>query len=139
MGLFYMDTWKMDDEIFRINKNEIRVRSLVEMARERLEDINKEAKTYKIIEEYYEIVKELITAIMYSDGFKTLSHKTLVFYLEKNYKEFDRAEIILIDELRKLRNNIVYYGQKVGKEFLINNEKEIIEIIKKLFKVVGWK
>lgn len=72
---------------------------------------------------------------IYADGFKTLSHKMLIFYLEKNYKNFNKPEILLIDELRKLRNNIVYYGQKVEKEFLINNDKEIILIINKLFKL----
>jgi hypothetical protein len=129
----------MEDEIFRISKNEVRARSLVEMAEERLNDIGKESKIYKVIEEYYEIIKELITALMYADGQKTLSHKMLVFYLEKNYKEFDKSEIILIDELRKLRNNIVYYGQKVEEDFLINKKKEIIEIIGKLFRVAKVK
>jgi hypothetical protein len=123
----------MDDEIFKISKNEVRSRSLVEMAKERFKDIKRESKTYKIIEEYYEIIKELITALMYSNGLKTLSHKMLIVYLEKKFKEFDKSEIILINELRKLRNNILYYGQKVEKEFLINNEKEIKSIINKLF------
>ncbi len=126
----------MNNEIFKISKNKIRIKSLIEMAKERFNDINKETKTYKIIEEYYEIIKELITALMYSNGFKTLSHKMLIVYLEQNYKEFDKSQIILIDELRKLRNNILYYGQKIEKEFLINNENDIKLIINKLFKIV---
>jgi len=126
----------MNDEIFRISKNEIRVKSLVDMAKERLIDIKNEFKTYKIIEQYYEIIKELITALMYSRGFKTLSHKSLIVYLENNFNEFDKSEIILIDELRKLRNDILYYGKKIEKEFLINNKKDILRIIDKLFEVV---
>lgn len=129
----------MSEEIFKISKNEIRTNSLIEMAKERFNDVNKEAKTYKIIEEYYEIIKELITALMYSNGFKTLSHKMLIIYLEQNYEAFNKSEIILIDELRKLRNNILYYGQKVEKEFLINNEKEIKLIINKLFNILELK
>jgi hypothetical protein len=109
--------------------------SLIAMAKERFEDINKESKTYKIVEEYYEIIKELITALMYLNGFKTLSHKMLVVYLKDNYKELNESEIILIDELRKLRNNILYYGQKVEKEFLTNHEKDIIKVINKLFSI----
>src|SRR3989344_1447528 len=123
----------MNEEIFTITKNPIRAKSLVEMAKDRFNDIKKETKIYKITEEYYEIIKELITALMYNDGFKTLSHKMLVYYLEEEYKEFDKSDIILIDTLRKLRNNIGYYGEKVEEEFLINNEKQIISIIKKLF------
>ena len=109
MGRFYLGTLKMDEAIFRIEKSVNRADSLKKMSEERLEDIKSETKTYKIIEEYYEIIKELITALMYADGFKTLSHKSLIYYLEKNYKEFDKGEIILIDGLRKLRNNITYY------------------------------
>jgi len=127
----------MSDEIFRITKSPIRAKSLIEMARERFSDIDKNLKTYKIIEEYYEIIKELITAIMYSNGFKTLSHKMLIVYLERTSKDFDKSEIILIDELRRLRNDIVYYGQKIEKEFLINNKKEITFIIKKLFNIAN--
>ena len=127
----------MDEEIFRVSKNENRASSLVEMAKERYSDLKDEDKPYKIVEEYYEIIKELITALMYLNGYKTLSHKTLVSYLEKNYKDFDKSEIILIDELRKLRNNIVYYGQKVEKEFITNNKKELDKIIEKLFKILN--
>ncbi len=125
----------MNEEIFSVRKNPARAKSLIDMARERLTDINKEQKPYRIVEDYYEIIKELITALMYLDGFKTLSHKMLVLYLKENYNQFSRHEIIIIDELRKMRNNIVYYGQKIGKEFLINNEKMIESIINKLFRI----
>jgi hypothetical protein len=125
----------MSDEIFKISKNPLRAKSLIVMAKERLEDINNESKPYKIIEQYYEVIKELITALMYSEGFKTLSHKMLVFYLEKNYSIFYKSEIMLIDELRILRNSILYYGEKVEKEFLLNHKSSIDSIIDKLFNV----
>jgi len=127
----------MDKEIFRISKNLKRAKALKEMAEERYEDIKNERKVYKIVEQYYEIIKKLITALMYSEGFKTLSHKALIHYLENNYKKFNKENIILIDELRKLRNNIEYYGQRVGREFLINKEAQIKFIIKKLIQVVN--
>jgi len=76
---------------------------------------------------------------MYLEGLKTLSHKTLVFYLEKNYRKFTKGEIILIDGLRKLRNNIEYYGQKVSQDYLVNSETQIKIIIKKLIKIVNEK
>lgn len=129
----------MDDEIFKITKSLTRAKSLVEMSKERLDDIKKESKTYKIIEEYYEIIKELITALMYLNGLKTLSHQMLIVYLKENHEEFEEFEILLIDELRRLRNSIVYYGQKVEKDFLINKEKEIVTIIKKLFSIAESK
>lgn len=123
----------MNEEIFKIKRDVIRANSLLEMAKERFNDIKKESKAYKIIEEYYEIIKELITSLMYLEGLKTLSHKMLIVYLEKNYNNFDKSEIFLIDELRKIRNNILYYGQKINENYLINNKEKIKEIINKLF------
>lgn len=125
------------EEIFTISKDYRRAKSLLEMALERFADIKKEEKSYKIIEQYYEIIKELITALMYSDGYKTLSHKALIVYLENKYKmHLDKEEFILIDELRKLRNNILYYGEKIDKSFLDNKEVRIKIIINKLLKFV---
>lgn len=124
----------MRNEIFKITKSVLRVKALLEIAKDRFKDIKKETKQYKIIEEYYEIIKELITALMYLKGFKTLSHKMLVVYLKKNFKEFSTGEIILIGELRKIRKDIVYYGQKVTEDFLINKKIPINLIIKKLFR-----
>jgi len=123
----------MEKEIFKIQKDIIRARALKEMAEDRFLDIRKEIKTYKIIEEYYEIIKELITAIMYKDGFKTLGHIELIIFLENNYsKRFIREEFRLIDELRKMRHNIVYYGEKVDILFLKNKEERLNTIINKL-------
>lgn len=129
----------MEEEIFKISINPIRAKSLKELALDRFSDIKNEKKPYKIIEEYYEVIKELITALMYNNGLKTLSHKTLIYYLEKNYKEFTKQEILLIDDLRKLRNDIVYYGKKTVEDFLINHESQIKIIIDKLIKITSDK
>jgi len=128
----------MDEEVFSISKDVERAGDLFIMAKERLEIIKilPKDKPYKSIEEYYEIVKELLTAIMYCDGFKTLSHKKLINYFEEKYDELDELEIKFIDDLRKFRNDIVYYGKKISRNFLINNEEHIKKIIKILILVV---
>ncbi|MFH1591840.1 MAG: hypothetical protein ABIB47_00530 [Candidatus Woesearchaeota archaeon] len=127
------------DEIFKISKDKERTKSLQEMAKERIEKIipvlPKELP-YKIIEEYYEVIVQLITAIMYANGFKTLSHVSLIDYLAKNYKGFESNEIRIVDTLRRVRHGTVYYGKKAEKEFLINNESAIKEIIEKLFLII---
>jgi len=135
-----MGILKMYEEIFKISKNNSRAKNLLDMAEERKNDIKKNFKPYKIIEEYYEIIKELVTAIMYIEGYKTLSHKSLIIYLKKNYnKSFSSGEFILIDRLRKLRNEILYYGKKISKDFLINNEEDIKKIINNLIKITNEK
>jgi len=131
----------MDREIFRIRRDEARAKDLLKMAKERLELLKliPRDKTFKIIEEYYEIIKELLTAIMYLDGYKTLSHVRLIEYFSSKYDFLNRKEIELIDTLRKFRISIVYYGRKISEEFLLNNEEEIRKIIKILLKVVKMK
>jgi len=121
----------MEEEIFKITKDVDRAKDLLEMAEERLEliEIIPKEKAYKIIEEYYEVIKELLTAVMYLDGYKTLSHLKLIEYFSSNYKLLNETQIKLIDTLRKFRIGIVYYGRKISKDFLINNEEEIAKII----------
>ncbi len=128
------------EEIFRIAKDKERAGDLLEMAKERMEIIKilPKDKPYKLIEEYYEIIKEILTAIMYSDGYKTLSHKKLLDYFEQNYKTED-SDMKLIDNLRKFRNDIVYYGKKISGDFLTNNEASIKKAISSLIKLAEKK
>ena len=129
----------MDDEIFRISKDKERAKDLFIMANERLNDIIKvlpRDKPYKILEEYYEIILELLTALMYIDGFKTLSHISAIEYCAKNYKCLTENESKIIDTLRKFRHGIVYYGKKISKEYFDNNEEIINKIINKLTDLV---
>ncbi len=130
-----------DEEIFRISRDKDRAKDLSVMAKERLEMIKllPQDKTYKIIEEYYEIIKELLTAVMYMDGYKTLSHVKLAEYFSSHYSTLGAKELALIDTLRKFRNGIVYYGTRISQDFLINNEREIKHIIAVLMKLVEQK
>jgi len=120
------------DEIFKTAKDERRANALKEMAKERYQTINSLKEPYRLLEEYYEIIKELLTAFMYNSGWKTLSHKALIDFARKNITSLSSSEIDLIDELRIRRNNIVYYGEKVTLEFLKNRENTIKKIIEKL-------
>ncbi len=132
----------MEEGIFRINKDKERAKDLFLMANERLEDILPALprdKPYKIMEEYYEIILELLTALMYADGFKTLSHISAIEYCAKNYNCLTENESRIIDALRKFRHGIVYYGRKISGEYLINNEGSIKTIINKLSKIVKEK
>ncbi|MCX6747184.1 MAG: hypothetical protein NTU63_03570 [Candidatus Pacearchaeota archaeon] len=119
-------------EIFKISRDERRAKALKDLAKNRYSTIQELKEPYRIIEEYYEIIKELITSFMYKEGFKTLSHKALVEFAERNIKILTSSEIFLIDELRVKRNNIVYYGETVSKEFLKTREEVIKRIINKL-------
>ena len=124
-------------EIIKITRDKERASALYEMITETLEELDdiKKTKSHRRIKDYYELIVQSITGIMYSNGFKTLSHIGLINYI-KNTKELTQNEVKLIDSLRKLRHGIIYYGKKSGEEFLINNEQEILVIIEKLKKLL---
>lgn len=139
MELCFMED--LMDEVFRISRDRERAKDLFDMAKDRLELIKllPKDRIYKIIEEYYEIIKELLTATMYLDGYKTLSHIKLIEYFSTNYEELNQTEIHLIDSLRKFRIGIMYYGKRISEDFLINNKDDIKSIINILTKFVEKK
>ena len=83
-------------------------------------------------ESYYEIIKELITSLLAVEGFKSYSHECLISFLEYKSRNFNKQEINLIDQLRIIRNDIAYRGIFIEDDYLIRNEKKILEIINKL-------
>ena len=130
-------------ELIKIEKDKERAKSLFELSMLRYNklaqfDIEKESAL--IAESYYEICKELITSLLFLDGYKTLSHKDLVEYLKTNYKpSFIENEIEVLDMLRKRRNKIVYYGVFVDGSYIKRNKTVFEGIINKLKKIIGNK
>lgn len=126
----------MDEEIFTIRKDKERAKSILNTAKERysLIKIYPRSKIFKIIEEYYEIIKECILSLMYLEGIKCLSHLKSIEWFNHNFNIFSRRQIGLFDSLRRLRNGSLYYGECANKIFLENNESEINSLIKILIK-----
>ena len=135
-----MDGYYMEksDEVFKITKDEERAKDLLDMAKERMSIIIKfipKSVHYRLLEEYYEVAVQLITAIMYADGYKTLSHISLMQYLNR-YNEFSHRELEILDNMRKFRHGAIYYGSKIGGNFFINHENEIKSLVNKLNNMV---
>ena len=111
---------------------------------------NREIKITKIIikdphpniVEYYDIIRELISVILLLDGYKTYgegAHKKLIEYLQTNCKEFNEYEILLIDDLRIIRNKIAYDGFFVNKDYIERKMEDIQKIIGKLKEIIRKK
>ena len=127
--------------IFRISKDIPRARDLVEMAEERLILIIKsipKSVPYKILEEYYEACVQLATSVMYSEGYKTLNHVSLINFLSES-QGFSQDEIRILDSMRKFRHGTVYYGRKESGNFYINHKEEIMRIVNKLLNLAKKK
>ena len=125
-----------------ISPDKERVRSIISMVDLREKRINNDKKdefSTLLIEDYYEIIKELATALINLIGYKTLSHKILFDYLSKEYGDFILSEIELMHDLRKIRNKVVYEGFFIRSEYLVRNEGAIKSIIVKLKKLISGK
>ena len=138
-----MKLWEeSDEEVRRISPDKEIAKSIEKMIKVRLKALEvKDKKEFAslVVEDYYEIIKESITALMAVDGYKTLSHEVLVGFLKNFYRQFTEEEIFLIDQLRILRNKIAYKGFFINYDYLKRNEPKIKPIILKLTKKLNEK
>jgi len=128
-------------ELIKIEPDKEKAKSLLKLAlmrQNKIPQYDPEKESPLITEAYYEVCKEIITAILFCDGYKTFSHTDLIEYIKK-YKEFNEHETHIIDTLRKKRNQIVYYGTLEEISYAKRNEKNIKEIIRKLKSILEQK
>ncbi|MFH0987009.1 MAG: hypothetical protein V1911_03080 [Candidatus Micrarchaeota archaeon] len=124
-----------EEMVKEVAPNKERAKSLSKMAERRLKFIQGKRSSKEvefIVEGYYETIKELITALLSIKGYKSYSHECLVLFLAKFYKEFESDEIELIDQLRRIRNDIMYRGESVALDYLNRKEDKIKSLINKL-------
>lgn len=89
-----------------------------------------------IIENQYEILKELLVALLLTKGLKSNNHQCMISYFYKNYPEYE-SHAYLISQLCYLRNRLVYYGELIEETFHEKNKdkiKKAKEVIIKLIK-----
>ena len=68
-----------------------------------------------LIEAHYELIKELLTALINRGGFKSETHDCLFYYMEEKYKDLE-LDFDFLQDLRITRNEIDYRGTKVPKD-----------------------
>lgn len=136
-----MKDWErcLEEDVYRREKDIGEAKSLLRMAKVRKEDNERreidEDNVPLIVETYWEITKQLITALLNLDGYKSYSQECLLSYLEEFY-EFTEKELHLMNQLRKLRNDIDYRGKFLDRDYLQRNEEKIEKIISKLQELV---
>ena len=131
-----MKSWKdVQGEVQRVKPDiemAASILKMMEIRKEATELLDKEKFASLKVESYYEIIKEGITALMAIDGYKTLSHEVLISYLnEFHRRDFLESDTIFLDQLRQLRNKIVYKGFFVQIDYLDRNEVRIKTMVKK--------
>jgi len=128
------------EELIKITPNKEKAKSILKMVETTIEMINNldvDKFSSNITKEYYEVIRELLSIVLLLDGYKTYgegAHKKLIEYVKKNYKEFSKYEISLIDNLRNTRNKIAYDGFFVEKDYIERKKKDIEIIISESLK-----
>ena len=88
-----------------------------------------------IASDYYEIIKELLVAILLKKGFKSDNHECLISFFKKNYADYE-YEAKVIHQLKDVRNRATYDGIFVKKEYILQNKLEFANIIQLLHKIL---
>ena len=132
--------WKECEEKF-IRKVEIdnnRIESLLEKTDLRLKrarNTKLDEKTVSlIVEDYYEIIKELLVAFLLKNGLRSSNHQCLISYFYRKNPNHEK-QAFLISQMSFFRNRLDYYGESIPLEFYNKNKEEfekIIRIIKNL-------
>ena len=117
-------------------------RSMIKLVSKRKDFINKfknKAFTTVICENYYEIIKELATALFLSKGIKFVgeyAHKELIEETIK-FLNLETSYFVFLDDLRIRRNGSLYYGEPFEDIYLKNNENKIKFIISSVEKFLN--
>lgn len=128
-------------DIIKIEPDKERAKNLLQLTRLRIKKIelyDKETDASLLIEAYYEIIKELLTALFFVEGYKIIGHKELLsLFMQMHNNDFEEYEFARIDDLRVKRNMLVYEGVFTNKQYLKRNNEEILVIINKLHTFVS--
>ena len=121
--------------IRNVSVDEEQIKSIVKRADDRLErardtDIGK-YNVSLVVEDYYEVIKELLVAYLLKNGLRAKNHQCLISYFYKQSPDYEK-ETQLILQMSFFRNRLNYYGEDVPKEFYIENKNEFENIIKLL-------
>ncbi len=139
-----MRNWEecLGDQVQKRKPDIEQAKSLYKLAQVRKKDNNRREKNNKnvplIVETYWEIIKQLLTASLKIDGYKSYSQDCLIAYAEEFYN-FNKREINLMDELRKMRNDIDYRGKIIDLNYLERKEEQIKTIVTKLTEKINNK
>lgn len=133
-------SWKECEKKF-IRKASVdpeKIHSIVEMAQERLEFVKSIKVTEKnasfVFDDYYEIIKELLIALMLKSGIRSKNHQCLFTFFDKN---FDYSfEVNTMKQMNFLRNRLNYYGERIEFSYFRENYKSFEKIIKLLLKLI---
>lgn len=110
------------------------IKEMIFSRKDFIKKFNGKVFTTILCENYYEIIKELSTALFLCKGIKFVgeyAHKDLIEEVVK-LLGLDESFFIFLDDLRIRRNGSLYYGEQFEQNYLNNNEYKLKLVINKL-------
>ncbi len=134
-------SWKKCEMEF-IRKVEIdneRINSIIKKALQRLErarstKISLENVSF-VVEDYYEVIKELLVSYLLKNGMGSKNHQCLISYFYKQNPNNEK-EAHLISQMSFFRNRLGYYGEDIPMEFYNKNKEDFEKIIKLILHLI---
>ncbi len=134
-------SWKKCEMEF-IRKVEIdneRFNSIIKKALQRLErarstKISLENVSF-VVEDYYEVIKELLVSYLLKNGMRSKNHQCLISYFYKQNPDNEK-EAHLISQMSFFRNRLGYYGEDIPMEFYNKNKEDFEKIIKLILQLI---
>lgn len=116
-----------------------RISSIVRKVLQRLErarktEINLETVSF-VVEDYYEVVKELLVAYLLKNGLRSKNHQCLISYFYKENPDYEK-EVHLISQMSFFRNRLGYYGEDIPMDFYEENKEGFEGLIKLVLKLI---
>lgn len=113
-----------------INEDKELIKSLIKTSKNKLESEEKleldEVTAGSKVSLAYDSLREVLEGLSIKKGYKIYNHECYVYFLKEILNESSKGDEF--DELRKIRNDINYYG----KEIAIKEAKDVLQRIKKL-------
>jgi uncharacterized protein (UPF0332 family) len=128
--------------IRRVDIDEDKINSILKMCKVRirvLKQIKLDEETASVIaDDYYEVIKELLTALLLLNSLKSSNHECLISFFKKIYPD-NEYETKVMYELKRIRNKINYEGFFVEKSYVERSKLEFGHIIRFLKKEIKEK
>jgi len=129
----------LEEHIIKIDKDSEKIKSIIRMCNIRLKIVKQikiDQETASVIaSDYYEVIKELLTALLLKNELKSDNHECLISFFKQNFPEYE-YETKIIHQLKDVRNRVSYDGIFVKKEYVETNKLEFEHIIKLLNKLL---
>jgi len=133
--------WNLCEKKFirKVSVDNQRINSIILSAKSRLKlvksfKVSEETVSF-IVENYYEVIKELLIAYLLKDGLRSKNHQCMITYFYNKNPSL-RKEALFISQMSYFRNRLCYYGDKVPSEFYVDNKVEIENIISNLMELL---